>query len=138
MDKITLDTHALIWYMEGIKLPDKQVSLIDQARSDNALFISAISIWEIAMLAGKGKIAFSVSLNDWVDNTLSIPGINVIELSILVLIESCNLPHFEHKDPADRLIIASARSINSYLMTFDQKIIGYGNQGYLKIIGDNA
>lgn len=133
-DKLTLDTHILIWYTEGIRLTTSQVNVIDQARGQNLLYISAISLWEIAMLAQKDKIAFAISLDEWIENVLSTPGLNLIDLKVPILVESCNLPNFEHKDPADRLIISSARSINSRLMTFDQKIIDYAANGYLKII----
>jgi PIN domain nuclease of toxin-antitoxin system len=134
LEKLTLDTHVLIWYMEGIKLNSRQIDLIDKARNENALFVSAISIWEISMLASKGKLACSVNLSEWINSIISIPGLNIIDLSIPVLIESCNLPNYEHRDPADRLIISSTRSINSHLMTFDQKILDYANHGYVKII----
>ena len=86
------------------------------------------------MLVNKDKIALAISLDEWVDKIISTPGFNLIELSIPILTQSCALPKYEHKDPADRLIIASVRSINSHLMTFDQKIIDYADQGYLKVI----
>ena len=133
-EKLTLDTHVLIWYMEGIKLSHEQVNIIDQAKANNKLFISAISIWEIAMLATKGKLAFSIRISEWIDTALAIPGLNLIELSVPILIESTSLPNYEYKDPADRMIISTCRSNGSYLMTFDQKIIDYGNKGYLRII----
>lgn len=66
LEGIILDTHTLIWYTEGIKLSKLQVDLIAKAREQNILYISAISIWEIALLANKGKIALSVSLPEWV------------------------------------------------------------------------
>ena len=137
IEKLTLDTHIIIWYSEGIKLNEKQVSLIDQAKDNNSLFISSISIWEIAMLLGRGKTAFSMSLNELIDNILSIPGLNLIDLSLPILIESTSLPNYEHKDPADRLIIASVRSNGSHLMTVDEKIIDYAKRGYLKIANIN-
>lgn len=135
--KITLDTHIIIWYAEGIKLTEKQVSIIDKARDNNALFISSISIWEISMLFNKGKAVFSMSVNELIDKILSIPGLNLIDLSIPILLESTLLPNYEHRDPADRLIISSARSNGSHLMTMDNKIIDYGNKGYLKIVSNN-
>jgi PIN domain nuclease of toxin-antitoxin system len=135
--QLILDTHVLIWYMEGIKLSNKQVTLIDKIREENNLYVSAISIWEISMLAKKDKIAFSISLTEWIDNVLSMPGLNLIDLSVAILTESCDLPNYKHKDPADRLIIASNRSINAYLMTFDQKIIDYANQGYIRIVDES-
>lgn len=133
-DGLILDTHILIWYVEGIRLSEAQINLIDKIREQNKLYISAISIWEIVMLENKGKIAFSIELNDWIDKLLSIPGLNLIDLSVSILIQSCLLPHYEHKDPADRFIIAATRTTNACLFTFDQKIIEYANLGYLKII----
>ncbi len=133
LENLTLDTHVLIWYAEGIKLTEKQINLIEKAREKGALYISAISIWEISLLASKNKMAFSISITEWVDKLLSTPGLNLIALSVPILIQSCELPNYEHRDPADRLIIASTRFINSHLMTYDQKIIDYANNGYLKI-----
>ncbi len=134
IEKLVLDTHVIIWYLEGIKLSKKQVELIDELKAKNGLYISAISIWEIAMLSSIGKINFSVSFDNWINKLLSISGLNLIQLSSEILIASSQLIHYEHKDPADRIIIASCRETNSYLMTFNQKIVDYGNQGYLKII----
>lgn len=137
IEKLTLDTHVLIWYSEGINLSESAARLIEQARKTGNLYISAISIWEIAMLVNKDKIALSISLDEWVNKLLETPGLNLIDLSVPVLIQSCELPKYEHKDPADRLIIASVRSINSHLMTFDQKIIDYADRGYIKVIDNN-
>lgn len=137
LEKLTLDTHVLLWYTEGMKLTQNQINLIEKAREKGCLYISAISIWEITMLASKNKIAFAISLNEWIDKILSTPGLNLIDLSIPILVQSCELLHYPHKDPADRLIISSSRHINSYLMTFDQKIIDYAAEGYLKIVAIN-
>lgn len=135
-ESLILDTHILIWYVEGIKLSESQIKLIDKAREENILYISAISIWEITMLENKGKIALSVSLDEWINKLLSMPGLHLINLSVSILMQSCLLPHYDHKDPADRFIISSSRTSNSHLLTFDQKIIEYANLGYLKIIRD--
>lgn len=134
LENLTLDTHVLIWYAEGIKLTEKQINLIEKAREKGVLYISAISIWEISLLASKNKMTFSISMTEWVDKLLSTPGLNLIALlSVPILIQSCELPNYKHRDPADRLIIASTRFINSHLMTYDQKNIDYANNGYLKI-----
>lgn len=66
------------------------------------------------------------------------PGLKVIDLSIPILVQSCELPSYTHKDPADRLIIASSRAINAHLMTADQKIMDYAHEGYLKVIAPTA
>ena len=134
IDLLTIDTHIIIWYLEGIKLTEAQINIIDKARSEKNLYISAISVWEIAMLASKGRIALSIELNEWIGKLLTLPGINLINLTPSVLIESTKLPSYQHNDPADRMIIASVRSINSHLMTHDQNLISYGQQGYIKIV----
>ena len=138
LEKLTLDTHVLVWYTEGIKLTENEVSLIETARKKGGLYISAISIWEVTMLANKDKIAFSIGLNQWIEQVVSMPGLKVIDLCVPILIQSCELLNYAHKDPADRLIIVSSRAINSYLMTADQKIIDYVNKGYLKVIATSV
>lgn len=130
---ILLDTHMLLWYAEGTNLSDQEIMIMEKARKSNQLFISAITIWEIAMLVQKEKIALSIDLNEWVDKVLSLPKINLLDLSIPILLQSCNLPQLLHKDPADRMIIATARSNDLHIMTHDQKIINYAKQGYVKI-----
>jgi len=133
VDKLILDTHILIWYVEGINLSESQVALIDQMRDKASLYISAISIWEIALLVSKERIALSIDIDEWIQRVASITGLNLMDLSIPILTQSCTLLNYEHKDPADRMIIASARSINAHLITHDQKIIDYADKGYLKI-----
>ena len=86
------------------------------------------------MLSEKERIVLSVALSEWIDKALLTDGLNLIELSTDVLIESCQLPHYPHKDPADRMIIATARHHRISLMTFDHKMIEYANKGYLTLI----
>lgn len=133
IEKLILDTHVLVWYVEGINLTQSQVDVIEKFREKGCLYISAISIWEIALLANKSRIVFSISLEGWIKELLLIPGLHVIELSIPILVQSCGLINYPHKDPADRLIISASRSTNSLLMTFDQKIIDYAKDGYVKV-----
>ncbi|KDO03077.1 type II toxin-antitoxin system VapC family toxin [Rickettsia tamurae] len=130
---LILDTHILIWYVEGIRLSEAQINLIEKIREKNKLYISAISIWEIVMLENKGKIAFSIELNDWIDKLLFIRGLNLIDLSVSILIQSClylimniKTRKIMYTNYNIRFIIAATR--------FDQKIIEYANLGYLKII----
>ena len=134
-NSVLLDTHILIWYVEGDNHLKKQhLDIIEKARQQNKLYISAISIWEITMLSEKERIVLSVTLSEWIDKALSTEGLNIIDLSTNILIESCQLPHYPHKDPADRMIIATARHLSISLMTFDNKMIEYADKGYLTII----
>ncbi len=133
ISKLILDTHVFVWYLEGINLTQEYIELIDRVKQNNNLYISAISIWEIAMLSAKAKIVFSIGRNEWVERVLKISGLNLLELNIS-LIESTTLPHYEHKDLADRMIISTCRFTDSHLITFDQKIIDYANKDYLKAV----
>jgi PIN domain nuclease of toxin-antitoxin system len=133
IEKLVMDTHTLIWYLEGIELSEQQVKIIEQQRHLNQLYISAISIWEVTMLINKKKTAISISINEWLNKVLAIPGLNIIDLTLNILMESCNLPSYDHKDPADRMIIASTREIDGHLLTFDRKILDYAENGYLKV-----
>lgn len=132
IDKLVLDTHTLIWYLEGKEISESQVQGIEQNRRSNQLYISSISIWEVAQLNVKKKLALSIPFNEWLHNLLSIPGLNVVDLSISILVESCNLL-WEHKDPVDRMVVATTRSLNARLFTFDKKILDYAENGYVKV-----
>ena len=133
IQSLILDTHILVWYAEGIKLSKQQADLIDKTRIEKKLFISAITVWEISMLSSKGRLVLASPIKEWVNSLLTVSGIKLVDLSSDILIESSLLPNYEYKDPADRMIISSARITNSHLMTFDQKIINYANLGYLKL-----
>ena len=133
IERLILDTHVLIWCVEGIKLNKEQIALIEKMSESASLFASAISFWEIKMLLKKDKVSLPISFDEWLNKVTSHLKLNIIDLSMPILISSCELPNCDHKDPADRFIIASCRHMDSHLMTFDQKILDYGQKGYLKI-----
>ena len=134
---VLIDTHILIWMMTS----SEQLHSLDKEQLANAmrhgqLYISAISFWEIAMLARYGRLILSIPIEHWINEVLQTPGLHVLELSIPVLLESVQLPEGCHKDPADRMIIASARVYQYPLMSYDKKIIDYAQNGYLKILAN--
>jgi PIN domain nuclease of toxin-antitoxin system len=108
---LVLDTHVWIWIMEGVKteLSAATIRLIERSAADSALAISAISVWEVAMLEKKGRITLSRSIDEWTKAALTAPGIRLVDLSPEIAIESTRLPGEPHGDPADRIIIATAR-----------------------------
>ena len=135
VNDIVLDTHILIWLLNS----DKKISLkiVDyctKVSKSNFLLISAISIWEIAMLEKKKRISFFQPISQWVEEVLSLPYIRIVELRPQIAIESCNLPGEFHGDPADRIIIATARILNVPLVTMDRKIIAYSKKEYIRTI----
>jgi PIN domain nuclease of toxin-antitoxin system len=129
---ILLDTHTLIWLFQGSKeLSEDIIVKIHQAGSNGKVFISAISVWELSMLVAKGRVTLSKSIHQWVEDSLSQPGVNLSLLTPAIAIESSFLPGEFHGDPADRIIVATARLNDLILLTRDRKILQYGSEGYV-------
>jgi PIN domain nuclease of toxin-antitoxin system len=129
---ILLDTHTWIWLFQGsTELSEDIIIKINRAGSKGKVFISAISIWELSMLVAKGRMTLSKTIHQWVENSLSQPGVNLSPLSPEISIESSFLPGKFHGDPADRIIVATARINNLILLTRDRKILYYGSEGYI-------
>lgn len=129
---LILDTHILWWYVNGGRLNHKQIDFIENYRSQGNLYVSAISFWEVAMLVLKGRITLQSSVIKWAEKVIEIKGLSTLDASIPILIEANELMNFSEGDPADRIIVATARENEMEIMTFDQKIINYANQGYVR------
>jgi PIN domain nuclease of toxin-antitoxin system len=122
---ILLDTHTWIWSHSATKhLSDNVKKRIKITIADQRA-IASISIWEFAMMVVKGRINVKIDPKLWLDNAINKSGIKVIELSPEIAMESCKLPGDFHKDPADQIIVATARVHNLTLLTKDQKILQY-------------
>ena len=121
-----LDTHAWMWWVNGNpRLSKKAKAIVEKAQSQGDLFLSMISIWEVAKKVEKRQVVLDRPLDDWLDAATMVPGLHLWELTRIVLVESCRLPQPFHGDPADQLIVATARSHAATLITKDQKIRDY-------------
>ena len=126
--RIFLDTHVWMWWVtEDPRLSRRARSIIRKAVAGEGVWISAISIWEMAKKVEKGALALDRPLKQWVEDALSRPGVYVAELSSAILIESCELPGPFHGDPADQIIVASARHHHALLITKDRRLHDYPN-----------
>ena len=135
MRNLILDTHIFIWLLNGdTTIQPKIRKIIANALLEGSVYLSAISCWEIAMLEKRNRIVLTKPCLEWINDSLSRSGIQILELSPEISVESCQLPDFSHGDPADRIIIASARHINANLITRDQTMITYGKKHYVNII----
>jgi PIN domain nuclease of toxin-antitoxin system len=129
---LLLDTHIWLWVVAGsteLSTPARQA--IDKAAAEGALRIAAISLWEIALLASRGRIVLGKSISLWLDEALAEPGPAIEPLNQQVAIESYALPEVFHPDPADRMIVATARVTGAVLMTRDRQILDYAARGHL-------
>lgn len=136
MSALLLDTHIWLWYAEGDaeRLPPASVKKLDRARRQDGLRISSISVWEIGMQHAKGRVQLSAPLRDWIEKALAPAGISVISLDTDTAAESTLLPGEPHGDPADRFLIATARTKGLVLATRDEAIIEYGNAGHVRVM----
>ncbi len=122
---IVLDTHIWVWWVHGDeRLAATQGEAI-AAHENDVIGVSAISCWEIAKLVEYGRLELPCSLEEWFGQALSYPGIQLLELSPAIAIESTRLPGEFHRDPADQIIVATARVYGCRLVTSDDKILGY-------------
>lgn len=131
-----LDTHVWIWAVEGDRtaLASSAVDAIEEAARGGAVRVSAISVWEVAMLEARGRIGLSRPVDDWVDAALHAPGVRLLPLTPEIALESTRLPGAPHGDPADRILMASARVLGGRLATCDREIIEYGEGGQLSVL----
>ncbi len=122
---ILLDTHVWVWWVHGDRrLTPSQAATIEGAESD-VIGVSAISCWEVAKLVEQGRLGLPRSVEEWLGLALGYPGVRLIELSPEVAVASTRLLGEFHRDPADQIIVATARANDCPLVTSDQKIVSY-------------
>ena len=109
-----LDTHAWVWMSAGA--PEAHKAATFRGRS----IVSAISVWEVAMLVQKGRLDLTPDVDTWISANLKRP-VELEPLSPAICIASSRLLEF-HGDPADRLIVATAMTLGLPLMTVDKKL----------------
>ena len=123
---IILDTHTLVWLTSNPdKLSLKAAKIISQEVKRREICVSSISIWEIASLVRKNKLEFSIGFENWLREVEDTPTVRFIPVDNKIASDSIFLPGKIHKDPADRIIIATARNINAKVVTKDSKIRKY-------------
>lgn len=123
---ILLDTQTLLWWTHNdAQLSRRAQKIIEEEVKINKLYVSAISFWEIALLVKKNRLKFVSDLDIWIETVLSIPVITSVPADHRILVTAVNLPAFTHADPADRIIISTALSLEARIITSDRKIRGY-------------
>lgn len=121
-----LDTHAWVWWLtEDRRLSRRARSLIASRLAEQDLWISLISVWEVAKNVEKKRLVLDRPVSEWLDEAVTQPGLGVWELTRPVLVQSCELPQPFHGDPADQMLVATARHHGATLVTRDQRIRRY-------------
>ncbi len=121
-----LDTHAWIWWhARPDRLSKRACSLLRSPGEGSRFLLSAISPWELAKLVEKGRLTLSCSGEVWLRAALDMPGLALVPLSPEIAWQSMNLPPPFHDDPADQIIVATARATNAAIITKDHLIRSY-------------
>jgi PIN domain nuclease of toxin-antitoxin system len=128
---LLLDTHTLIWLMFGdSKLGEEALAAIRRACAEDRASISAITPWEIGVLVSKKRIDLYRDVLMWIRDALSLPGIKLAPLDPEIAVDSTRLPWEAHSDPADRIIVATARHLGATLVTADGALLEFAKQGH--------
>jgi PIN domain nuclease of toxin-antitoxin system len=121
--KYLLDTHALFFWITRENVSNEFINFFDNQSQEGNVYVSSASIWEIALLKKKGRIAIA-DLHQWKNELITHSSIKMIDPNAADMIDSTLLPDF-HKDPFDRLLIAQAANQNALLVTRDRSIAMY-------------
>ena len=121
--KALLDTHILLWWHgDRGRLSREQQDVIAAADADAPLEVSDISLWEVAMLYSLGRIRLTIPLREWLDKAVAPPLVRRHGISPAMATELASLPDSFHRDPADRILVATARVLGATLLTRDRRI----------------
>jgi PIN domain nuclease of toxin-antitoxin system len=123
-DRLLLDTHIALWLDGGdARLPGRTRTLIDATwRTGGTIYLSAVTAWEIALLLDAGHVELDLSAEAWVERFAARPGIEVVPLGYRAASHAYELHYLEHRDPADRLLIATAIELACPMVTYDERI----------------
>jgi PIN domain nuclease of toxin-antitoxin system len=129
---ILLDTCAALWIGDKETLTAQAEAAL-AAADRGAILVSPITAWEIGLLASRGRIALSRPAHIWFDDLVA-SGVGLAKMPPKILIDSSFLPGAPLRDPADRIIAATARAFGYRLMTRDRALLDLGDAGHLKVI----
>jgi PIN domain nuclease of toxin-antitoxin system len=126
-ESLLLDTHVVLWLDRGDdRLRATTRTLIDDCwRAGGSIFVSSVTAWEIAVLVDTGRIDLDLPVEPWIDRFLDRPGLVPTQLSHRAACRSYQLHHIQTRDPADRLLIATAIELACPLVTYDERIVQF-------------
>jgi len=125
---IVLDTHVLVWWVNGdggLSAAAERAIAEEMGNPDGLILVSSISAWEIALLIQRGRLLLSTNLEEWLSAVQEIPAVRFVPVNNDIGVQSTRLPDEFHPDPADRIIVALARHMAVPLVTADARIRAY-------------
>lgn len=133
--RLLLDTCAVIWTVEGEAIGPEAEEAINRSTAQNVkILVSPITAWERGMLISKGRLASPMPPKLWFARLIARPEVDLAELTADILTDASYLPGDIHGDPADRIIIATARALDLTIVTRDRLILDYGQAGHVRVL----
>jgi PIN domain nuclease of toxin-antitoxin system len=129
---ILLDTHAWVWWVNESSMASKDMLRIIQEQQRDGLGVSIISCWEVAKLVERGRLELTIPVERWIEQALAYPEVELLHLTPRIVVESTQLPGEFHRDPADQMLVATARVYDIPLLSADSKLLDYP---HVKIAG---
>ncbi|HEX3179776.1 MAG TPA: type II toxin-antitoxin system VapC family toxin [Beijerinckiaceae bacterium] len=132
---LLLDTCAMIWLANDEPIASEAMLALRQAReAEELIYISPITAWELGLLVSRGRLSLLMPPPRWFSHVLQTTGVQLADMSPDILISSSFLPGSPPRDPADRILAATAREHGYQLMTRDRPLLAYGEQGHMHIL----
>jgi PIN domain nuclease of toxin-antitoxin system len=132
---LLLDTHTAIWLVANERIAREAEEAIKTVHETNGtLLVSPITAWEVGLLVSLKRVDLLATPQRWFARLLSIPNVRPAELSSDILIQSSFLPGTPPRDPADRILLATARHLGATLVTRDRLLLKYGEEGQVSTI----
>ena len=132
---LLLDTCAAIWLVQGAFMEPAALSVMKTANENGRpLRLSIVTAWELGLLAKSGRAAMAGAPTAIFQSFLSLPGVQAQQLTADILIDSSLLPTPIHGDPADRMLIATARALDLTIVTRDRHILDYASKGHVRAL----
>ena len=128
---LLVDTHTLIWMVEQApELGPQAIEALNKAGRENRIAVSAITPWEIGLLVSKGRLKLGSDVMKWINDALARPGVRLAPLEPEIAVSSTRLPWEANGDPADRILVATARHLGAALVTADSALLEFARQGH--------
>jgi PIN domain nuclease of toxin-antitoxin system len=135
-EPLLLDTHCWVWSQFGHdhEFSAQGLRALRQGAANGLLLLSVISVWEVSLLESKQRLSLHMDCLEWVRRALETPGLSLVPLTPEIAVESTRLPGNIHADPADRILVATARNLGARLLTRDQALLDYGRQRHARVV----
>ncbi|QQM32013.1 type II toxin-antitoxin system VapC family toxin [Martelella lutilitoris] len=134
-DRFLLDTCTVVWMAQGASVAkEARDALNASAASGEAVSVSVMTAWELGMLIACGRLSTTKSPERWYGDFLRTAEVGELAATAEILLASCFLPQLAHKDPFDRVLIATAREHDLTIITRDRAILAYGAAGHVKTL----